>query len=71
MGPTLAPDYASFGDDEVTNVYTQLPKGSVTLRMRLLATVEGSFTQPPGLAAAMYSPGVEGSSDGARIVITR
>jgi uncharacterized protein YfaS (alpha-2-macroglobulin family) len=69
--PTLAPDYAAYGDDQVLVVYQTLPEGSYTFRTRMRATVDGSFTQPPAQVETMYQRGVTGSSDGARLVIGR
>ena len=68
-GPTLAPSYAAFGDDEVVQVWLSLPRGTVTVRHRLRATIPGSYTQPPAVAEAIYRPGVDGSTGGARVVI--
>ena len=70
-GPTLAPSFSSFGDDEVLNVWMRLPKGSVTVRHRMRATVPGTFTAPPAVAELLYRPGVDGATGGARIVVTR
>ncbi|MBE9607071.1 alpha-2-macroglobulin [Acetobacteraceae bacterium H6797] len=67
--PSPAPDWASYGDDAVTAVYTTLPRGNHRLAFRLRAQVAGSFTQPPGEAVMLYRPGVEGSSAGARVEI--
>ena len=69
-GPTLAPSYASFGDDEVLQVWLALPRGTATVRHRLRATVPGSYTQPPATAEAIYQPGVSGSTGGMRIVVS-
>ena len=68
-GPTLAPSYASFGDDEVLQVWLSLPRGTVTVRHRLRATVPGSYTLPSATAEAIYRPGVDGSTGGMRVVI--
>ena len=68
-GPTLAPDYASFGDDEVVRVWLTLPRGTVTVRHRLRATVPGTYTYPPATAAMLYRPGVDGSTAGLRIAV--
>ena len=68
-GPTLAPSYAAFGDDEVVQVWLSLPRGTVTVRHRLRATLPGSYTQPPGLAEMIYRPGVDGSTGGMRVVV--
>ncbi len=69
-GPTLAPSWSSFGDDEVVAVWLQLPRGTYTLRTRLRATVPGSYTQPPGSVELLYQPSVNGTSAGARIVVS-
>ena len=69
--PTLAPSYASYGDDEVLNVWLQLPKGTVTVRHRMRATVPGTFTEPPATAELLYRPGVDGATGGQRVVVTR
>ncbi len=68
-GPTLSPDYAAYGDDQVLVVYMQLPQGSFTFRSRMRATVPGSYTAPPASAETMYSAGVIGYSDGARLAV--
>jgi len=70
-GPTRAPDYAAYGDDQVLVVYQTLPQGNFTFRTRMRATVDGSFTQPPAQIETMYQRGVTGSSDGTRVVISR
>ncbi len=69
-GPTLAPSYVASGDDEVLQVWLSLPRGTVTVRQRLRATVPGSYTLPPGMAEAIYKPGVDGSTGGTRVVIS-
>jgi hypothetical protein len=69
--PTLAPDYAAYGDDQVLVVYQTLPQGTFTFRTRLRATVDGSFTHPPAQVETMYHAGVTASSDGARVMIAR
>ena len=69
--PTLAPSYASYGDDEVVAVYLQLAPGAYTLRTRLRATTVGSFTEPPATAEMLYQLGVNGSTGGARVVVAR
>ena len=70
-GPTLAPSWASYGDDEVAAVWLQLPRGTYGLRTRMRATIAGSFTEPPATAEMLYAPGTNGSTGGARIVIAR
>jgi uncharacterized protein YfaS (alpha-2-macroglobulin family) len=70
-GPTLAPSYASYGDDEVLAVWLRLAAGTYTLRTRLRATTPGSFTEPPATAEMLYQLGVTGSTAGARVVVTR
>ena len=69
--PTLAPSWASYGDDAVTAVWLDLPRGTYGLRFRMRATVPGEYTQPPAGAAALYDPAVSGSTGGARVVIGR
>lgn len=69
--PTLAPTWVAYRDDEVLFVYNELPKGNYRFAVRGRATVPGSFTQPPAEAEAMYRPGITGSSDGARLVVSR
>ncbi len=68
-GPTLSPDYAAYGDDQVLVVYTALPQGTFTFRTRMRATVPGTYTAPPASAETMYQSGVIGYSDGARLVV--
>jgi uncharacterized protein YfaS (alpha-2-macroglobulin family) len=70
-GPTLAPDYAAYGDDQVLVVYETLPAGTYTFRTRMRATVDGAYTAPPAMIEAMYHEGTNGSSDGARVIIAR
>ena len=67
--PSQAPDYASYGDDEVVAVYQTMQAGTITLRTRMRATVSGSFTQPPAQIETMYQEGVNGSSEGVRVVV--
>ncbi len=67
--PSQAPDYASYGDDEVLAVFQTLSPGTLTLRTRMRAMVSGGFTQPPAQIETMYQEGVNGSSDGVRVVI--
>ncbi len=69
--PTLTPNWANYGDDAVTAVWLQLPRGTFSLRTRMRATIAGSFTEPPASAAMLYAPGVSGSTGGARVVIAR
>ncbi len=69
--PTVAPDWSSFGDDEVLAVWLDLPPGTATLRTRLRATVPGRYTEPPSTAEMLYRPGVTGSTAGRLIVVTR
>ena len=70
-GPTLAPSWAAYGDDAVTAVWLDLPRGTYGLRFRMRATVPGEYTQPPAVGAALYNAGVSGSTGGARVVIGR
>ena len=70
-GPTLAPSWANYGDDAVTAVWLQLPRGTYSLRTRMRATIPGSFTEPPASVAMLYAPGTSGSTGGARVVVTR
>lgn len=70
-GATREPSYAAFADDAVTFVYLELPAGNHALRFRARAQAQGSFTQPPAQAEAMYQPGVSGATGGQRIVIAR
>ncbi len=69
--PTLAPSYASYGDDEVVAVWLQLAPGTYSLRTRMRATTPGSFTEPPALAEMLYQLGVSGSTAGAKVVVAR
>jgi uncharacterized protein YfaS (alpha-2-macroglobulin family) len=69
--PTLAPSFVSFGDDEVRYFYGELPAGTYQLRLRMRATVAGTFTYPPGEAETMYRNDVYGASAGQRVAITR
>ena len=70
-GPTVPPSWSAFADDEVRHVWLTLPRGTVTVRHRLRTTVPGSFTHPPALAELLYLPGVDGSSAGQRVVVSR
>ena len=69
--PTLAPSYVAFEDDKVMYFYDALPKGSYDFRVRSRATVPGRFIQPPAAARAMYDDTVNGSGNGALVVVTR
>ncbi len=69
--PTLAPSYASYGDDEVVAVWLDLAPGTYSLRTRMRATTAGSFTEPPATAEMLYQLGVTGSTAGARVEVTR
>jgi hypothetical protein len=68
-GPTLAPSYASYGDDEVVAVWLVLPKGTYALRTRMRATIAGTFTQPPATAEMLYQQGVSAATGGQRVVV--
>jgi hypothetical protein len=68
-GPTLAPSYASYGDDEVVAVWLTLPKGTYALRTRMRATTAGTFTQPPATADMLYQPSVSAATGGQRVVV--
>ena len=70
-GPSLVPSWSSYGDDEVLHVFLTLPRGTVTLRGRVRASIPGSFTQPPASAEMLYRPGVSGSTAGARVVVEK
>lgn len=71
VGPTVPPSWSAFADDEVRHVWLTLPRGTVTVRHRLRAAVPGNFTHPPALAEMLYLPGVDGSSAGQRVVVSR
>jgi uncharacterized protein YfaS (alpha-2-macroglobulin family) len=68
-GPTLAPSYASYGDDEVVAVWLTLPKGTYALRTRMRATTAGVFTQPPATAEMLYQPSVSAATGGQTVVV--
>jgi hypothetical protein len=68
-GPTLAPSYAAYGDDEVVAVWLSLPKGTYSLRTRMRAVTQGSFTQPPATAEMLYQPGVSAATGGQRVIV--
>ncbi len=70
-GPSLAPSYASYGDDEVVAVWMTLPAGSFSMRTRMRAQTAGSFTDPPASAEMLYQLGVRGSTGGMRVVVGR
>ncbi len=70
-GPSLVPSWSSYGDDEVLDVFLTLPRGTVTLRERMRASIPGSFTAPPAQVEALYQPGVSGTTGGARVVVER
>jgi hypothetical protein len=67
--PTLAPSYASYGDDEVVAVWLSLPKGTYSLRTRMRAVTQGSFTQPPATAEMLYQPSVSAATGGQRVIV--
>ena len=67
--PTLAPSYASYGDDEVVAVWLTLPKGTFAMRTRMRATVPGSYTQPPATAEMLYQPSVNAATGGQRVIV--
>lgn len=67
--PSPEPGWSAYGDDAVTAVYQSLPAGTHRLAFRLRAQVPGRYTQPPGTAAMLYRPEVQGLSAGARIVV--
>jgi len=69
--PTLAPSWASFGDEKIFYAYDALPKGNYRFFFRVKAQTSGAFTQPPGLAETMYNKGVQGLSDGRRVEIAK
>jgi uncharacterized protein YfaS (alpha-2-macroglobulin family) len=68
-GPTLAPSYAAYVDDEVVAVWLSLPKGTYGLRTRMRANTAGSYTQPPATAEMLYQPGVSAATGGQRVVV--
>ncbi len=68
-GPTLAPSWTSYGDDEVAAVWLTLPKGAYALRTRMRATVPGRYTQPPATAEMLYQPGTSAATGGQRVVV--
>jgi len=68
-GPTLAPSYASYGDDEVVAVWLTLPKGTYSLRTRMRATTDGVFTQPPATAEMLYQPSVSAATGGEKVIV--
>jgi uncharacterized protein YfaS (alpha-2-macroglobulin family) len=68
---TQAPSWSSYGDDGVTAVYLSLPPGTITLRTRLRATIVGSFTAPPASVEMLYQLGINASTPGARVVVSR
>ena len=70
-GPSLVPSWSSYGDDEVLHVFLALPRGTITLRGRMRATIPGTFTAPPAQVEMMYRPAVAGTSGGARVVVER
>lgn len=70
-GPTLAPTWAAYGDDQAFFAFDSLPKGNYRLVFRTKALIPGSFTQPPAEAETMYQRGVYGASAGRKIVIAR
>lgn len=69
--PTLAPTYVKFLDDSVSWFYDSLPAGTYDFRFRTRATTPGSFVQPPAKCELMYDGAVRGSSNGARIEVSR
>ena len=69
--PTLAPTWASFGDDRVFYAYDALPKGNYRFVFRVRAQTAGTFTQPPGTVETMYQKGLQGASAGAQVVVAR
>ena len=69
--PTLAPTYVKFLDDAVAYFYDTLPAGTYDFRFRTRAATPGSFVQPPAKSELMYDASVRGSSNGARIEVSR
>lgn len=68
-GPTLAPSYASYADDEAVAVWLTLPKGTYAMRTRMRATTAGSYTQPPATAEMLYQPSTTASTAGQRVIV--
>jgi hypothetical protein len=68
---TLAATYVKFLDDKVSWFYDTLPAGTYDFRFRTRATTPGSFVQPPAKSELMYDSAVRGSSNGARIEVSR
>jgi uncharacterized protein YfaS (alpha-2-macroglobulin family) len=66
---TLAPTYATYGDDSVVFYYNTLPKGTYDFFFRARASFEGVFSEPPARAELMYKLEVRGRSDGAEVRI--
>ena len=70
-GPTVAPSWSSFGDDEVLQVWLEFPRGTAVVRTRMRASVPGSYTEPPATALMLYQDGVNARSAGARVIVAR
>jgi uncharacterized protein YfaS (alpha-2-macroglobulin family) len=69
--PTLPPTSVSFGDDRVFYAYDSLPKGNYRFAFRVRAQIAGLFTEPQGMVETMYKKGVQGTSAGARVEISK
>ncbi|HRD49306.1 MAG TPA: alpha-2-macroglobulin family protein [Candidatus Contendobacter sp.] len=68
---TAAASYQARLDDRRVYVFDELPAGNYRFFTRSRATIPGRFTQPPSTAEMMYRRAVNGSSAGARIIISR
>jgi hypothetical protein len=68
-GMTLQPSWSDYQDDMVTFYYDSMPAGTYDFYFRVRADFEGSFSLPPATAQLMYDLKVQGSSDGAPILI--
>jgi uncharacterized protein YfaS (alpha-2-macroglobulin family) len=68
-GPTLAPAYTAFLDDQVAYFYETLPKGTFSFHLRSKASVAGRFIQPAPYAQMMYDDAVNANGAGALVAI--
>ncbi len=64
------PTYIRFSDDQIVYFYNELPAGSYDFFVRLKASFEGTYTQPPAFAEMMYQQAVMGRSPGSSVVIS-
>ena len=66
-GPGLPYDHHELRGDRVLVFVDHLPAGTYRYRVPVRATHEGLYSMPPATAHAMYSPEIQGNTDGTQL----